>query len=669
MMDISNLCYKDVAKKIIERMIKDNRGKKEVKLLPFTPDPAFDQSWPCYDFSKHLGDFKEGDTAYIATDLILPNEGEFIVSVSGNSQISFNGELIVGEARSWNMPDGKGDVICHKVTVKKGMNRLVVKNTATENFFGFYMYVARESAPLGWRARPTIPQPDFYEQEGFVWSRIYKGEEKAPEPFMECVDWIFPQLSEEKICFDFNKMTETDIANGVTWASGAVELLHKSPISVYVDGKKVYQAQNGCFKDVLTKDTLLIVEATRNENGFGFIVENGTFRVPFYDTKDNLLTWLWIEGVSDLYQNFQLKEPYERTDGAKTFFKFYRQNTFLRPYMDTEFFAEWFYPIMVSHYGLLKTAEHFGLGKYEEYFEESISTICDYYEYIQYDNKMFGAAPFLRNSIKLDHLDPIGAIGMNAAELFFKNGSKTAYNLCYSLCKALDNVPKTKDGIFYRKDTFWADDIYMCVPFLARLGKLSGDNKYFTEAVKQIKGFYKLLHIEEKKLFSHIYLVKENIPTRIPWGRGNGWIFLALSELLLLMPSECEGYEEVLHIYREHAKGILDCQDVDGMWHQVLDELDSYAETSATGMFIVGLTRGILNEWIDKSISEKVKKAWKSLIENYIDEDGNVTNVCMGTRFSMSREYYRNLVALKNDNHGLGIVLLATTMISELEER
>ena len=40
--------------------------------------------------------------------------------------------------------------------------------------------------------------------------------------------------------------------------------------------------------------------------------------------------------------------------------------------------------------------------------------------------------------------------------------------------------------------TLWADDLYMSVPYLARMGKLTGDNKYFDFAIQQVEKFQQI---------------------------------------------------------------------------------------------------------------------------------------------------------------------------------
>ena len=130
------------------------------------------------------------------------------------------------------------------------------------------------------------------------------------------------------------------------------------------------------------------------------------------------------------------------------------------------------------------------------------------------------------------------------------------------------------------------DDFYMSCLFLVRITRLIGEKKYADKVVAQINGFYERLYMSDKKLFSHIFFPNEGKPNRVPWGRGNGWIAVTLTEILLYLQGE-ECWEKALLIYKDFMEGLAAVQDTDGMWHQVLDMQDSYKETSCTGMFLL----------------------------------------------------------------------------------
>ena len=132
-----------------------------------------------------------------------------------------------------------------------------------------------------------------------------------------------------------------------------------------------------------------------------------------------------------------------------------------------------------------------------------------------------------------------------------------------------------------------------------------------------------------------------------------------MSDALESIPKETEGYAELMDAYLAFTEGIVALQDGDGLWHQVLNRHDSYSETSCTSMFIIGLCRGIRNGWLGREYEKFVRLAYEGLISQKIDKGGAVYDVCMGSGNARNVEYYMNLGAIDNDDHGTGVVLTA----------
>lgn len=157
--------------------------------------------------------------------------------------------------------------------------------------------------------------------------------------------------------------------------------------------------------------------------------------------------------------------------------------------------------------------------------------------------------------------------------------------------------------------------------------------------------------------------------TGIPWGRGNGWALFSLSELLEIMPREHPKHETLLEIFRRLSAGYAALQDERGYWHQVLTDLTSYEETSCTAMFIYAMSKGIRHGWYadPECYLSCVLKGWGAISTYSVDKDGNVYAVCKGSGFSFTKEYYaEDLFWVINDNHGVGIVLLAGSEVIRL---
>ena len=159
---------------------------------------------------------------------------------------------------------------------------------------------------------------------------------------------------------------------------------------------------------------------------------------------------------------------------------------------------------------------------------------------------------------------------------------------------------------------------------------------------------------------SHVYNLIYDKKTCIPWGRGNGWPMVALTELLEVLPADHKNYNDVLEFYMDFCNGILALQDENGMWHQVLNHKDSYCETSCTSMFTYGFARGYLRGRLDERFKNAAISGWNAICREAVDEDGNVYGVCCGSAYSFRADYYKyELPWIKNDTHGTGIVLLA----------
>ena len=66
---------------------------------------------------------------------------------------------------------------------------------------------------------------------------------------------------------------------------------------------------------------------------------------------------------------------------------------------------------------------------------------------------------------------------------------------------------RLKDGTLARNrpqlNTVWLDDMFMGIPALAWYGKLTGNKKFFDEAVRQIRLFKEKMWVPEKNLFRH----------------------------------------------------------------------------------------------------------------------------------------------------------------------
>ena len=664
---------REIIEKIYNNALK-SRPTSKVSYRPVTKYPFIDMiNRPGADIKALYSDFENGDYVYVSSYMDGLFEKEMVINIRNckNPEVWFNGEKIKVEDAS--APAGTFDA---RVLFKKGQNKLVVRVCAENNRFEVIIL------PLIPELR-TIPYDYVYctwqyiLKEGFRFqdcveiSRLYKKDVECPD--LESIEWVFPQMPVQTDFkeFDFNRLCESGNAAYVyTNVCGEICVKHESPIKIYADKECIYSAENGEFVKTFSKTAELFIKSIRKGDRWSFCARtNGEHSLPFVDGADcSDLQWLWIgpfgkDTDSPDYPyapdfNLQFEEPYPSVCGL-AYWNFYRENTVMIQRMHSVFYGQWFYPFMVGMYGMKQAADKLGDNSFYDYFMLGIQTLCKHRNYSPFDTLRGGYSTYLPASRSFDNLDSIGTIGLNVAEYFMMTGDSKAEYILQLLADSLSyKIPRFSDGTFNRKKTMWTDDMYMCLPFMARLGVIKGDRKYFDDILTQVRGFKDRLYMAEQKIFSHIFFVEENKANRVPWGRGNGWVLLALSEVLLIIPESYEGYAEIMALYKDFAKGILSFRDKEkGFWHQVINNPDSYMETSGSAMFITALARGVRNGWLEDGFRQDITEAWNSLCEKCIDSDGNIYGVCKGSGCNMDEKYYLDLGTIVNDDHGVGIVL------------
>ena len=203
---------------------------------------------------------------------------------------------------------------------------------------------------------------------------------------------------------------------------------------------------------------------------------------------------------------------------------------------------------------------------------------------------------------------------------------------------------RLKDGTLARNrpqlNTVWLDDMFMGIPALAWYGKLTGDKKYFDEAVRQIRLFKEKMWVPEKNLFRHGWVEAMDEHPAFHWGRANGWAILTMCDVLDALPQNYPGRAEVLDLYRKHVKGLAALQSSEGFWHQLLDRDDSYLESSATAIYAYCFAHGICEGWIHPlEYGPATLLAWDA-VSTIIDEEGKVNGTCVGTGMAFDPAFY-----------------------------
>jgi len=268
------------------------------------------------------------------------------------------------------------------------------------------------------------------------------------------------------------------------------------------------------------------------------------------------------------------------------------------------------------------------------------------------------------NILNFHALDDCGSMGAAMIKTYFKNKNDEYLELINRTADHISNNQfRLDDGTLARNrpqyQSVWADDLYMSVSFLANMGVLTGDNKYFDDAVRQILQMSDRLYIPQTELFDHGWnITSGDYDPRFYWGRANGWALMAMAELLSVLPEDYQGRDKMLHLYRSMVRSLANLQDGTGFWHNLLDKNDTYLETSCTAMFTFAIAKGINEGWISHVYGPVALTGWNAT-QTRVLENGAVDGTCEGTTFAHDNTYYYHRGKSIYATHGYGPVLYA----------
>jgi unsaturated rhamnogalacturonyl hydrolase len=197
----------------------------------------------------------------------------------------------------------------------------------------------------------------------------------------------------------------------------------------------------------------------------------------------------------------------------------------------------------------------------------------------------------------------------------------------------LDQAPRSDDGALYHivgKPEMWVDSFYMAPPFLA----ISG---YFHQAVLIIEGYRKRLWNPQAKLFSHIWDEGAQAFIReAHWGVGNGWAAAGMIRVLAALPESMQEDKSRISGYvKETLDGCLTHMREDGLFHDVLDDKNTFVETNTAQMLSYSIYRAVELKILDANYLNAADRM-RSAAHAKVDEHGYVQGVCAAPFFDRS---------------------------------
>lgn len=653
------------------------------------------------DFNKIFPDSKDKECVWAFTKFYSAGKSSFgwDINCFGPMVVYVNGEVAY-----------KSDIFKERYSetstrvfmdVEEGWNDIRIQFKKTKAGFGgqFGTWIGK------WDMYTLMPTKERDGQEGFVFTELVPddyvpefeigmSEKNFDKKLYPIINWSDDEMKKGQLtrmfgtpngqyAVGYTKVFADDINN----TTHKFTLDTKGETVVYIDKKEVFKTKGGkeTFEATLPLGTYdIYVKCICGGNDWGYTLECDT--VEFENAarvKGTDDVWMYIGTfVNDFEFPFDTASDMLHIVGEPaTYWRLDAPDTFVRPYNENTLFGRWNYPLGVTMYGLLHTAIAIGSEDIKNYIKDHVQLCIDTLEYALWDKEQYGGATSIHNLLtSIDSLDDCGSFASMMLEVNKYLGLRDVKKVAdYVGDYIYNHQSRLEDGTFFRKEmmhhfhnmTMWADDLYMSVPFLVRYSQFTGDQKYLDDAANQFFGFKKRLFMPEEKIMSHVYDFKYDSKTNVPWGRGNGWVVFSMTELLEVLPEDHPKRNDLIDFLNTLCEGYLALQDDEGMWHQVLNDHESYPETSCTSMFIYAFSRGIRFGWL-KNPEKYVKaiyKAWKGISKTSVDSNGNVYGVCRGSEFSFIADYYKYELGWNlNDTHGTGIVMLAGIEVIRLNK-
>jgi rhamnogalacturonyl hydrolase YesR len=237
------------------------------------------------------------------------------------------------------------------------------------------------------------------------------------------------------------------------------------------------------------------------------------------------------------------------------------------------------------------------------------------------DNSMFGCLPL---------------------SVYAYTGDERALNQGLAMADAQWAEPKPEDkeinGMFnyeermklwkggYTPQTrLWMDDMFMITILQLNAFRQSERRVYAERASHEM-----LLYLDKMQRADGLFDHGPGAP--FTWARGNGWMAAGTAMLLKSLP---------------------------------VDDPTIWPETSGSAMFAYAFIEGAKHGWLDASVyAPAARKAFIAL-QDYIEPNGDVRDVCCGTNIGNSREYYDKRRRITGDLHGQAPLIWCCAALGE----
>lgn len=248
-------------------------------------------------------------------------------------------------------------------------------------------------------------------------------------------------------------------------------------------------------------------------------------------------------------------------------------------------------------------------------------------------NKWKGATSDNRQQWKYDYGETQDHVLFGDWQICFQT-----YIDLYNILPDDNRIRRAREVMEYEMGTpqndywWWADGLYMVMPVMTKLYRVTGNTQYLDKLYEYILFSDSIMLDEETGMYfrdgKYVYPKHKSTNGKKDfWARGDGWVLAGLAKVLQDLPNDWAHRDFFVKKYQKLAHSVAACQQTEGYWtRSMLDpEHAPGPETSGTAFFTYGLQWGVNNGYLDaKKYMSVIDRAWKYLSEKALQKDGRV---------------------------------------------
>ncbi|HEY0683240.1 MAG TPA: glycoside hydrolase family 88 protein [Steroidobacter sp.] len=231
---------------------------------------------------------------------------------------------------------------------------------------------------------------------------------------------------------------------------------------------------------------------------------------------------------------------------------------------------------------------------------------------------------WLGRGVARSNEDHVGA-GRELIELYKRTHDVQFLDAAKKLAALNASFPTGPNGErYHRGDTpgwrwqIWVDCMDVDGPFLAALAHATGDNAYFEQAVGELLGYARTLQMDNGLLF-HGFERHCGRNGEL-WARGNGWALMGLVDTLILLPRSHPAWSELQQRTVALVDALAHRQDPSGMWHTVINDGETYLESTLATMAAYALREAFEHGVLDSSRYEEMESKARAAMHSQVKE-------------------------------------------------